>query len=592
MRMYLILMFAGLSISGWSQTVSRPVYPRNYFINPVNLPMEIVANMGELRSNHWHMGLDIRTNQKENQLVLAAAGGFISHIGIRPQSFGRFIVIDHPNGMSTLYAHLNDFYPELEKYVRDQQYKKESWAIELDFDKKQFPVTRGQFIGYSGNTGGSQGPHLHFEIIETKTGKRLNPLLFGFPLTDNVRPSLVKLALYDRSKPVYSQSPSLYNLKNTDSGYIIPKIAVLKTGLRQLSFGLQAFDRISGSKNEDGIYSAELSIDGKPQVKFVIDSIDYAATQYMNAHIDYRYRHKGGAFIQHLSKLPGDQSRVYKIMGGDGVLRLTDTLVHEISIEVRDAYQNISVLNFLLQYVDSLAVPGPANLQPAFIPNEVNILEAPNFEAYLPEGCIYDTVEYTYFHETNASEYALSRQHRLHDESVPLHGEMSIRIKPERSIPQEWMNKLVVQRNGKSRSVRKAFFENGWLTAKFGDFGIFQAFVDLEPPTVNKLGKGDTINLSAAKRIVFTPKDNFGIGEFRAELNGEWLRFTNDKGRSWVYEIDERVPYGTHRLSIWVRDLVGNSIMETWWFKRGPYMPPKKKPVKKASFKKASSKRK
>jgi murein DD-endopeptidase MepM/ murein hydrolase activator NlpD len=591
MRMYLIFLFVCLSISGWSQTASRPLYPRNYFINPVNLPMEIVANMGELRSNHWHMGLDIRTNQKENQVIKAAADGFISHIGIRPQSFGRFIVIDHPNGLSTLYAHLNDFFPELEKYVTNQQYSKETWAIELDLDKKQFPVSRGQFIAYSGNTGGSQGPHLHFEIMETKTGTRLNPLLFGFPLVDKVPPSLLKLALYDRGKPLYSQSPSLYTLKNTDSGYIIPKIEVLKTGLRQLSFGLQAFDRISGSKNEDGIYSAELSIDGKPQVKFVIDSIDYVATQYMNAHIDYRHRYKGGAYIQHLSKLPGDHSNVYKIIGGDGVLRLADTLLHEISIEVRDAYQNISILNFLLQFDDSLAGHGFTDLPPAFIPNEVNVMEVANFEAYLPEGCLYDTVEYSYFHVTNASEYALSRQHRLHDESVPLHGEMTIRIKPERTIPQEWNNKLVVQRNGKSRSVRKASLENGWLTAKFGDFGSFQAFVDLVPPTVNKLGKGDTINLSASKRIVFTPKDNFGIRQFRAELNGQWLRFTNDKGRSWVYEFDERVPYGTHELKITVEDLVGNSLTETWWFKRGPYTPPKKKAVKKKSSKKVPRKK-
>jgi len=128
--------------------------------------MDLAANFGELRPNHWHMGLDIRTQQKENLPVYASADGYIAHIGIRPQSFGRFIVINHPNGMSTLYGHLNDFYPELEEYVTAQQYKQESWAVELDFDKKQFPVSKGQMIAYSGNTGGSQGPHVHFEIFE------------------------------------------------------------------------------------------------------------------------------------------------------------------------------------------------------------------------------------------------------------------------------------------------------------------------------------------------------------------------------------------------------------------------------------------
>ncbi|HET9430542.1 MAG TPA: M23 family metallopeptidase, partial [Chitinophagaceae bacterium] len=135
---------------------------KGYFRNPVGLPMEIVANMGELRPNHWHMGLDIRTNQKVNQAVYAAAEGYIAFVGIRPLSFGRFIIINHPNGLSTLYAHLNSFFPELEAYVTGQQYLKESWAIELDIPRTKFPVTRGQFISYSGTTGGSQGPHLHF----------------------------------------------------------------------------------------------------------------------------------------------------------------------------------------------------------------------------------------------------------------------------------------------------------------------------------------------------------------------------------------------------------------------------------------------
>ena len=155
-----------LNFTGFTQRVQ---YPQGYFRNPMGIPMELTANFGELRNHHWHMGLDIRTQAKENLPVYAAASGYIAAIGVRPLSFGRFIIIQHPNGLSTLYAHLNDFAPAIEAYVTQKQYEQESWAVELKFTPDQFPVSKGTFIAYSGNTGGSAGPHLHFEIIDTKT---------------------------------------------------------------------------------------------------------------------------------------------------------------------------------------------------------------------------------------------------------------------------------------------------------------------------------------------------------------------------------------------------------------------------------------
>ncbi|HEX7902291.1 MAG TPA: M23 family metallopeptidase [Chitinophagaceae bacterium] len=587
-RTLILLLVAITAAKTIAQTPPKNNYPKGYFRNPLALPLEIVANMGELRPNHWHMGLDIRTDQKENQPVYAAAEGFISHIGIRPQSFGRFIVIDHPNGLSTLYAHLNDFFPELEQYVTQEQYKKESWAIELDFSKKQFPVTKGQFIALSGNTGGSQGPHVHFEIFDTKTTKRLNPLLFDFPLKDEVTPSLVKLALYDRSKSVYEQTPQFFPLKNTDSGYIIPKLPLLKTGLNKISFGIQAYDRTSGSANADGVYSAKLIVDEVPQIMFVIDSIDYDQTTYMNAQIDYKYRSNGGPFVQHLSRLPGDHGGVYHPINADGVIFLTDTTIHTVTIDVRDAYNNISKLNFLVQYNDSLAKQAVRATQNYFAPNEVNVMEKPDFEVYLPEGCLYDTVPVVYYRSNTSSAYAVSLAHQLNDPSVPVHNELTVRIKPNKNIPGEWKDKLVIQRSGRGNSVKKAAIQQDWLAAGFGDFGTFQAFADIAAPGINSLGRGDTINLSAASRILFTPTDNFAVKSFRAELNGQWLRFTNDKSRNWIYVFDERCPFGVHELKVSVQDLVGNTTTKTWWFKRGPYTPPKKKAVKK----KSSSKKK
>jgi murein DD-endopeptidase MepM/ murein hydrolase activator NlpD len=573
-----------------SQTFSPPSYPKDYFRNPVGLPMEIVANMGELRTTHWHMGLDIRTNQKENQPIYAAAEGYIAHIGIRPLSFGRFIIINHPNGLSTLYGHLNDFAPELEKYVTEQQYKNESWAIEIDFTEKQFPVHKSELIAYSGNTGGSQGPHLHFEIFETKTDKRLNPLLFNFPLPDNVPPTIVKLGLYDRDISTYEQTPRLFNLKNTDSGYIIPKLDILKTGLNKLSFSIQAYDRLTGTQNQDGIYAATLYIDDEPIVGFVIDSLSYPSSDYINAHIDYRYRYNGGSHLQHLSQLPGEKSGLYRQYNGDGVINLNDTIVHFVRIVVMDAALNTSELYFQLQYSDSLAqLVKKETIPQQLAPNKPHQFKREGFEIDMPNDCLYDSIRSFYYRYNSAATYAVSPIHQFNDPSFPAHSMMNVRIKPDRQFPGEWRDKLIMQRVYRGQSnIRKAVWENDWLVGRFNDFGNFQVFADVVAPSINELGssKTDTIDLSPASRILFTPTDNFGIKSFRAELNGEWLRFTNDKGRNWIYVFDERCPYGVYHLKVTVEDLVGNSTTKEWWFKRGPYTPPKKKAVKKRSKKK------
>lgn len=562
-------------------------YPRNYFRNPLDIPIDLSANFGELRKDHWHMGLDIRTRQKENYRVYAAAAGYISEIGIRPQSFGRFIVINHPNGLSTLYAHLNDFFPDLENYVTEKQYQQESWAVELQFQPQQFPLSKGQFIAYSGNTGGSQGPHLHFEIFDTRTSKRLNPLLFDFGVRDEVPPTVVKLAMYDRSRTMYGQSPVLYNLKKTDSGYILPKDAIIKTGLRKVSFAVQATDRLSGTDNPNGIFSAKLFFDDEAMAGFVIDSIDYDETLYMNSHIDYGYKANGGVYLQQLSKLPGDRGSAFRSYTNDGVIDLIDTNLHRVRIDIRDAHGNSSVVLFNIQYSDSFSLGSRQPLagnRPIAAPNQHYSFRKNGFEVEIPGGALYDSIQLYYLVTKGSQANAISDIHQLNDASIPLHKEISVRIRPDREIPEGWKNRLLIQRTGKGSTIRYSKLENGWVSGSFGDFGKFQVVADIIPPSLNSLGKADTINLSSSSRIVFTPSDNFGIvKKFRAELDGKWLRFTNDKSRSWIYKFDERWSYGIHQLTVTVEDHAGNITTKSWWIKRHPYTPPppKKKTTKK-----------
>jgi hypothetical protein len=166
-----------------------------------------------------------------------------------------------------------------------------------------------------------------------------------------------------------------------------------------------------------------------------------------------------------------------------------------------------------------------------------------------------------------------------------VHDDIIIRIKPDRPVPSEWQDRLLIQRSDrKGNTIRKAVWEEKWLSARFGDFGTYQLVADTIPPRLPELGKGDTIDLSPSNRIIFTPTDNFDvIRKFRAELDGHWIRFTNVKSRSWIYIFDESCPYGVHVLKVSVEDLAGNVTSKSWWFKRYPYTPPppKKKVVHK-----------
>ena len=554
-------------------------YPQGYFGNPMGIPMELTANFGELRPGHWHMGLDLRTEQKENLPVLASADGYIAHIGIRPLSFGKFIIINHPNGYSTLYAHLNAFYPELENYVRQKQEEKESWAIELDFSENDFRVNKGDLIAKSGNTGGSQGPHLHFEIRDTKTQRSLNTLLFGFRVKDDVAPTISKLAIYDRSISTYLQSPQMITVVRTDSGYFTKPRKIL-TGNRRISFAITATDRVNGSKGANGIYGANLFYDFAPEIGFIIDSITYAESDYINAHIDKRYRNAGGPFVQHLSKLPGFRGHIYTESGGNGIIELDDTLVHDVSIEVLDANENVSTLTFQVQYSEALAKNKITSVAGKFlIPSQVNVIDEKEFVVYMPEEVLYDSIPFSYSQQNIFPAGSVTAQHHFGNPIYPLHSDFSVRLKTAKEVSDDLKNKLVIIKEWKgARAVRRGKFENGWISAAFDNLGNFQAFIDTIPPNITAPGKGkDTLDLSPLTRIVFTPTDNFGVRSFHAELDGEWLMFSNDKGRSHVYIFDEQCPYGVHELKVRVEDIVGNVTEKTWWFKKYPYTPPKKK---------------
>ncbi len=555
-----------------AQFFNAKTYPQNYFLYPVEAGKSLSANFGELRSNHYHMGLDCRTDQVQNKKVLAAAVGYIAKVKIEPWGFGRAIYINHPNGLTTLYAHLNDFYPELEDYIKEQQYKLESWAVYLDIPENLFPVTKGKFIAYSGNTGGSQGPHLHFEIRDTKTEKVLNPLLFGFPIPDNVPPDVYRLAVYDRCVSTYEQSPKIYTLKKVNGKYVTtPSLITMNTN--KVSFGITATDRYTGSSNRNGIYETVLYDNDKAVTGFQLDSIGYDETRYLNAHIDYSYRSKGRSYIQHLSKLPGFNNSLYNTANGDGVIDIDDDSAHTIKLEVKDANGNTSIVEFEIKsgkaFVEEQKADSATYFQTmSFHPGFINLFENSKLSFYIPQNGLYDSIQFTYSETTPAFGNTIFQ---LHNTSVPIHGYFPISIKATTSLPE----KMVMRRSANGKTDYKKAEpvthgnETGWYRASFREFGTYQLLTDTEPPVITPIGFRDGMNCSKLRRLVFAVKDNTEeIENFTATLNGNWLRFSNDKGSRFIYEFDEKCPAGEHELKIIAEDQVGNITEKVYRFTR------------------------
>ena len=563
----LLLIFCLFQLTNtFAQLFPEKKYPQNYFIWPVGARIALAANFGELRPNHYHMGLDCKTDQRVNLPVYAAADGYIAKINIDPTGFGQAIYINHPNGLTTLYAHLNEFYPELETYIKQQQYKLKQWRVILEIPANLFPVKKGELIARSGNTGGSQGPHLHFEIRDTKTDNVLNPLLFGFPIEDNIAPEIIRLAIYDRSMSTYEQTPKIYSLKKIN-GIYLPIGGKIKVNSNKVSFAITAYDRYTGSTNQNGIFRAELFEDERAITGFEMDSITYDETRYLNAHIDYKTKTSGGPFLQLLSQLPGYSKGIYNSAAGeDGVIRLNDLETHKIKIIVSDANGNSSVLAFDLKTDSIIDERKNVRSEKMFRPENINIFENENISFYLPQNSIFDSFHF----KLNESATSTGRKiFKIQEDYIPVFPYFSIKIKDE--FPNSDTNHIVMkQENNGKEKYKKAIYENGWFRSSFRDFGTYQLMLDNTAPVVIPIGGfKDGMNVSKLNRIAFSATDNAKeIGQFTGYIDDNWILFSNDKGRVFVYTFDQYCPPGEHSLKIIVTDLVGNTTEKKYRFTR------------------------
>lgn len=536
--------------------------PRAGFRDPLSGAFRLSGNFGELRSNHFHMGLDVRTNGEENLPVYAVAEGYVSRIIIEETGLGKAIFITHPNGYTTVYAHLNEFYDQLQETIEAQQRASRKREHDLTFAAARFPVSKGQLIARSGNTGGSEAPHLHFEVRNTRTGNNLNPLLHGFDMDDDTPPVLAALYWYNRQYSTYRTTPNSISITQKEGTYTASR-SVIKVRSPLVSLGVRATDKSNDNRFRFGIYKAELYFDNALVHETLLDNFSYADSRYINASVDYPRWIKTGMFIQHLAALPGNHLSALK---GNGIMDLSDKKVHHISIRMYDVNNNASTFESQVQYSGATEDPQPtAPGSITITPGKEKTITGKQSSIHFSKAAFYDTVFFSLKEQPNTDPRKASSLVSLHNGSIPVHDSYTVSLKALPFVNERLKKKVVMQlNNGRNIYTAKGTWKDNWLSASFNTLGTAQLLIDTMPPTI-QAANWSAFSEDPEELKLICRDATAGVGNFQAELDGEWLVFDR-KGNDFTVRIPAKCSNGKHTLSITATDIAGNNKRETYSF--------------------------
>jgi hypothetical protein len=328
---------------------------QNLLISPLKIPLSLSASFGELRADHFHSGIDIKTQGVTGKEVVASDDGYVYLLLVSPGGFGRAIFIRHPSGYSTVYAHLDRYAPDIEEYVKTKQYENKSFSITIYPPEEKFIVKKGETIAFSGNSGSSSGPHLHYEVRKTNGEKPVNPLLFDFGIDDNLKPVIERLAIYPGSANtnINGRSERVFlNPTGADGNYFLPDNTELRIN-GSAGFGVTCYDFMNNTPNRFGINSLELQIDSIPWFSYEINEFSFYETRFINAHIDYNASIQNNIDIERTFVLPNDKLSLYKNYMNNGLFDFTDNKSHIVKIIAADGSKNKSVLSFIIKHQDN-----------------------------------------------------------------------------------------------------------------------------------------------------------------------------------------------------------------------------------------------
>lgn len=541
-------------------------YPQDVFQSPLEIPLVLAGTFGELRSNHFHSGIDIKTQQREGLRVLSIADGTITRIKVSHWGYGKALYIAHPNGYTSVYGHLQKFSPEIEAYVKKAQYAKQSYEVVLFPDYGELKVSKGETIAFSGNTGGSAGPHLHFEIRSSVSEKPTNPLLYGYEVRDATDPTLVSLYGYPLSDGAQiNQSGEKIQLnysRQADGSFLAEKVTAIGT----IGFGINTFDRQDMAANKNGVYAVKQTVNGRVYSEFDFETFSFGETRYINTLIDYAHFYKHRQRVQKLFKEPFNHLGIYKTLYNNGEIDIEEGLSYNVELTISDIAGNTTKLVIPVEGKrEPLKIPKDEGKTENFIladkPNNFDLGAA---KVYFPANTFYEDF---YIRLEKGSDTVA-----IHDNSVAAHRNFTISFDPTKYNEEERKQLFIAHLDEDYRpSHSKTYKRDGAFTTRTRTLGTYTLVRDSVAPEIRPKNFKEKQWLSNYNYLSMVITDDLsGIDTYSATLNGEWILMEYEpKTNTLTYDFDdERVKATENELKLTVTDNVGNSTTYTTTFFR------------------------
>lgn len=549
-------------------TIAQNPYPQDYFRNPLDVTLVLSGTFAELRSNHFHSGLDIKTQQREGLKIYTAAEGYVSRIKVSHYGYGKALYITHPNGYTTVYAHLKKFAPKIEEYIKRHQYKKETFEIELFPDLEILPIASDEIVAFSGNTGGSGGPHLHFEIRD-KQERPINPMLFGIDIKDTQVPQILAAFAYPIDENAHingSREFTKLRLKQDQSGaYSVENI----NAYGKIGFGIVTYDRQDLAANKNGVSNIQTFYNGNKSLEIDFKRFSFAETIHLNRLIDFEYYKKEKTRIQKLFVQQNNPLSLYKDADNKGYAQIEDSTASVYKVRVKDFKNNDSWLtvNINGKKIDSLK-PRYIKATDYFVyADQSTTLEKENVSVYIPSNTFYDD----FFIDFNVVNDTLT----LHEPTIPLQKNLVINfdISDFKDVDKSKLYIGRLSEYGNKIYYVSASKKENTLTAFTKTLGKYTISSDLDNPSIKPINFEKSKWLSKYRYLKLRIKDKTsGIKSYRATINGKWVLMEYDyKKNTLIYDFNDEVIKNEtkYNLKVIVTDNVGNSsTFETIFYRK------------------------